>query len=27
MSYYKVVSKWLGASLLAWKSLYNTIQF
>jgi len=27
MSYYKVVSKWLGANLLAWKSLYNTIQF
>jgi len=27
MSHYKVVSKWLGTSLLAWKSFYNTIQF
>jgi len=27
MSYYKVESKWLGANLLAWKNLYNTIQF
>jgi len=27
MSHYKVVSKWLGASLLAWKSLCDTIQF
>jgi len=27
MSHYKVVSKWLGARLLAWKSLYNTTQF
>jgi len=24
MSHYKVVSNWLEASLLAWKSLYNT---
>jgi len=27
MSHYKVESKWLGASLLAWKSLDNIIQF
>jgi len=27
MPHYKVVSEWLGASLLPWKSLYNTIQF